>query len=254
MQEALEVEFDTVAAWTEEAVAELGTDFAIPAACRGSGRPADLAWLADGLELTDGDRFLDAGSGLGGPTAWLVTEYSWRWRGPVVLAEPMVHAATASVRLFGHPAVAAWTEELPLADGTVDAAWALGVLDTVPDKRAVLTELHRVLRPGGRLGLLVLVARGERAGDLESNSFPTDVDLHRDLAATGFRVHDRVEASTLPDAPPAWTRRADAVESFLADRHADDPAWHQAQEQTAVLGGLLDSRDVVIVLLRCERV
>ncbi|WP_433803606.1 class I SAM-dependent methyltransferase [Actinomycetospora sp. CA-084318] len=252
MQEALEVEFDTVAAWTEEAVAELGTDYAIPAACRGSGRPADLAWLADGLELTDGDRFLDAGAGLGGPTAWLVTEYSWRWRGPVVLAEPMVHAATASVRLFGHPAVAAWTEELPLADDDVDAAWALGVLDTVPDKRAVLTELHRVLRPGGRLGLLVLVARGERAAELESNSFPTDVDLHRDLAATGFRVHDRVEASTLPDAPAPWTERADTVERFLADRHADDPAWHQAQEQTAVLGGLLDSRDVVIVLLRCS--
>ncbi|MEJ2870559.1 class I SAM-dependent methyltransferase [Actinomycetospora sp. OC33-EN08] len=252
MQEALEAEFDTVAAWTERAVAELGSDHAIPAACRGSGRPADLAWLADGLELHDGDRFLDAGSGLGGPTAWLATEYSWRWRGPVVLAEPMVHAAAASVRLFGRPALAAWTEELPLRDDCVDAAWALGVLDTVPDKRAVLTELHRVLRPGARLGLLVLVARGERAAEMESNSFPTDVDLHRDLAATGFRVHDRIEAAALPDAPPEWTRRAEAVDEVVARDHADDPRWQQAEDQTRLLGGLLDSRDVVIVLLRCS--
>ncbi len=68
---AMEAEFDTVAEWTEQAVRELGRGYAIPAACRGSGSPADLAWLAERLDLRGDDRFLDAGGGLGGPAAWL---------------------------------------------------------------------------------------------------------------------------------------------------------------------------------------
>jgi SAM-dependent methyltransferase len=248
----LEAEFDTVAAWTEQAVAELGAEHAIPAACRGSGRPSELAWLAEFLDLRDDERFLDAGAGLGGPTAWLAGEYAARWRGPVVLAEPMAHAAAASRRLFGLPAVAAWSEHLPLPDDAVDAAWCLGVLDTTDDARALLTELHRVLRPGGRLGLLQLVARGALSEELASNDFPTDVSLHRDLAATGFRVHDRIDASSLPDAPPEWARRADAVDAVVARDHGDHPDYVEAERQQGILGRLMAAKEVVTVLLRAR--
>jgi SAM-dependent methyltransferase len=249
---ALEAEFDTVAAWTEAAVAELGEDHAIPAACRGSGSPADLAWLAEGLDLHDGDRFLDAGSGLGGPTAWLIREYADRWTGPVVLAEPMPHAAAASRRLFGRPAVAAWSEHLPLADDSVDAAWCLGVLDTTEEKRALLAELHRVLHPGGRLGLLVLVARRELSEELASNSFPTDESLVGDVEATGFRVLDRCDAASTAAAPDEWRRREEAVDAVITRDHADDPAHREAEQQHAILGRLMDAGEVVSVLLRAR--
>jgi arsenite methyltransferase len=44
-------------------------------------------------------------------------------------------------------------EELPFADASFDAIISNGVIDLIPDKDAVFSELHRVLRPGGRIQL-----------------------------------------------------------------------------------------------------
>ncbi|GAC67952.1 class I SAM-dependent methyltransferase [Gordonia soli] len=45
-------------------------------------------------------------------------------------------------------------ERLPFADGTFDAALSTFTLCTVPDARAALSEIRRVLRPGGTLHFL----------------------------------------------------------------------------------------------------
>jgi ubiquinone/menaquinone biosynthesis C-methylase UbiE len=42
-------------------------------------------------------------------------------------------------------------DELPLADGSADAAVSSLVLCSVPDQARALAELNRVLRPGGEL-------------------------------------------------------------------------------------------------------
>ncbi len=49
--------------------------------------------------------------------------------------------------------VIASLEQLPLADSSFDAVISTQVLEHVPDPGAVLRELNRVLRPGGRLWL-----------------------------------------------------------------------------------------------------
>ncbi len=240
MTETLEDEFDLVARWTEEAVAELGPDHAMAAACRGSGSPASLAWLAEALGVSTTDRMLDAGSGVGGPAAWLAEN-----AGVVpVCVEPMRGAARASRRLFGLPAVAANGRALPFPDGTFDAAWCRGVLDTAADKAALLAEVRRVLGPEGRLGLLAFLAAGPRPRPLplplpEGNEFSTEDELRALLDAAGFRIRRTAPAGPLSDAPASWRARADRVEEVLAERHGGDPRWESAEEQSARIGTLI---------------
>lgn len=236
--EALEDEFDLVARWTEEVVAELGPDHAIAAACRGSGSPASLAWLAEALEVPHAARMLDAGSGVGGPAAWLAQRFGVT----PVCAEPMPGAARASRRLFGLPAVVAAGQALPFRTGAFDAAWCLGVLDTAGDKAGLLAEVRRVLGGTGRLGLLAFVADDGGTGGLPlpaGNDFPTDAALRALLDAAGFAVLQTVPAASLRDAPVAWQARADRVEEVLAARHAGDPRWTESQEQSARIGALI---------------
>src|SRR5918998_1383635 len=91
---AQEIEFDLLASWTEDAVRELGPEYAIPAGCRGSGSPSDLAWLAEALVIGRETRVVDVGSGVGGPAGWLADHFGAQ----PVCVEPMRSAAAAGRR------------------------------------------------------------------------------------------------------------------------------------------------------------
>jgi arsenite methyltransferase len=56
-------------------------------------------------------------------------------------------------------------ESLPLEDASVDVVISNGVIDLVPDKDAVLAEIDRVLRPGGRLQIADVVIQEEVSED-----------------------------------------------------------------------------------------
>ena len=56
-------------------------------------------------------------------------------------------------------------ESLPLPNESVDVVISNGVIDLVPDKDAVFSELDRVLRPGGRLQLADVVIHTEVSED-----------------------------------------------------------------------------------------
>ena len=249
--DAQEIEFDLLAGWTEDAVRELGPEYAIPAGCRGSGSPSDLAWLAEALLVGSDTRIADVGSGVGGPAAWLADHF-----GPQpVCVEPMQAAAAAGRRLFGLPTVVAGAEALPLTCGALDAVECLGVLCTIPQPQrpAALRELRRVLRPEGDLGLLVFVARGPLPGPLpEGNDFPTEEALLELLDETGFTVVQTMESDGLAQAPVAWQERADAVDALLARRHGDDPRWQRAEEQTARISRLIGGGHVRPLLVHAR--
>lgn len=238
--EAMEAEFETVAGWTEEAVRALGPEYAIPAGCRGTGSEAALRWLADRLDLSAGTRMLDSGAGVGGPAGWLAAERGVR----TVCAEPMAAAVRASRRLFGLPSVVALGQRLPFADASFDAEWCLGVLCTTSDKAGALGELRRVLRPGGRLGLLVFVADGPLTPPLpEGNEFPSEEELLGLVEDAGFALQETSEAD-LGDSPAEWSERADAVDAEVERRHGDDRAFRQAQENAKRVGRMLSAGEL----------
>jgi SAM-dependent methyltransferase len=249
--EAQEIEFDLLATWTEDAVRELSPEYAIPAGCRGSGSPADLAWLAEALQVGPDTRVVDVGSGVGGPAAWLADHFGTQ----PVCVEPMRGAAAAGRRLFGLPTVVAGAEALPLRSGVFDAVECLGVLCTIPrpQRPAVVRELCRILRDEGDLGLLVFVARGELPGPLpEGNDFPTEDALHALLDDAGFTVVQSMESDGLAQAPVAWQERADAVDDLLAHRHGGDPRWQRAEEQTARISRLIGGGHVRPLLVHAR--
>ena len=55
MSDAMAAEFDTVAEWTAQVALDLGRDFHLPAACRGSGGPGALDWLIRALACHFGE-------------------------------------------------------------------------------------------------------------------------------------------------------------------------------------------------------
>ena len=63
-------------------------------------------------------------------------------------------------------------ESLPVEDASVDVVISNGVIDLVPDKSAVFTEIDRVLRPGGRLQVADVVIHKEVSEDARK-----DIDL-----------------------------------------------------------------------------
>jgi ubiquinone/menaquinone biosynthesis C-methylase UbiE len=241
---AMAAEFGDFADWTADAVEQLGAGHAIPAACRGSSSPAALAWLAEACELAPGDTLLDVGAGVGGPAAWAAERFGVR----PILVEPMLSACRAADRLFGLPVVTADGGRLPLRSGTADVGWCLGVLCTVEDKTALLGELHRVLKPGASLGLLVVVSRTQRQLPApDGNHFPTQCELDGLLAVAGFEVLEQIACPGA--APLSWSRRVEQVAAAVAAKHQTDEAYALAARQTECLDRLLTAGQVSLELI-----
>lgn len=121
------------------------------------------------------------------------------------LAERAAERAPVPVRVVDGVA-----EALPAADGEFDTAVVTLVLCSVTDQLRALRELHRVLRPGGRLVFWEHV-RAERSpltvvqDVLDRTVWPLAVggchvgrDTASEITAAGFTV-ERMERSRMPD-------------------------------------------------------
>ena len=105
--------------------------------------------------LAQGERVVDVGSGAGfdsfiaalqiGPTGKVAG---------VDMTEEMLsksRSTAAKLEITNVEFRQGLAEDLPIDDGWADVVISNGVINLCADKRAVFSELHRVLRPGGHL-------------------------------------------------------------------------------------------------------
>jgi arsenite methyltransferase len=122
---------------------------------------ASLQHPIEWLDIPQGGIALDVGSGPGSVTASLAEA-----AGPDGLAlgvDISVPMLARAVRAEAGPQVGflrADAQRLPFRDQTFDAVVSIAVLQLMPDPFAALSEITRVLRPGGRLALMVPIVRG----------------------------------------------------------------------------------------------
>lgn len=110
--------------------------------------------LREILEPAPGERLLEIGPGTG---YYSLPVAEWLGSGRLdifdIQQEMLDHTMKrATERGAGNiTATQGDAQELPYADATFDAAYLVTVLGEIPDQRAALHELVRVVRPGGRI-------------------------------------------------------------------------------------------------------
>jgi arsenite methyltransferase len=119
----------------------------------------------------------------------------------VDISEPMLARA---VRAAAGPQVGflrADAQKLPFRDETFDAAISVAVLQLVPDPAAALAEIARVLKPGGRVAVMIPTLR-------------PPVDLWRHLPTGGAHIFGEDEVGDILEACGFASVRVKSIGTF----------------------------------------
>lgn len=139
--------------------------------------------------LGRGDRVVDVGSG-GGFDSFVAAELvgpEGRVVGVDMTPEMLAKSRqTAQIIGLGHVEFRdGLAEDLPVEDGWADVVISNGVLNLTADKPRVFAEIHRVLKPGGRLQFADIGVGGEVPEEASC-----DIELWTDCIAGGLSADD----------------------------------------------------------------
>ena len=165
------------------------------------GREATLE-LARLTGITPRMRVLDVGGGLGGPARTLASEFGCAVEVLDLTEEfcrtgEMLTARTGSSDLvsFRHGSAL----DMPYSNASFDLVWTQHSSMNIADKERLYAEIHRVLKPGGRLA------------------------LHETLAGPVSPIHFPVPWARQPEI--SFLRPAEEVRTLLKDTGFEELAW-----------------------------
>ncbi|HEY1934990.1 MAG TPA: methyltransferase domain-containing protein [Acetobacteraceae bacterium] len=219
---------------------------------------AMVSALLDAMAPRPGERILDVGCGSGALDRLAARRFPGN---PIVAtdvnpflqreASALTQAAGLSDAIEFRPGNA---EALPFPDASFDCAFTVTVFEECDADRA-LRELWRVLRPGGRAGVIVraidlpqwwnlplpdaLRARAETPPQSVSARGVADASLYRRMRAAGFDNLVCFPSLVTLDRPdgPIWHYRQDHVLSLLTPE--ETATWHALTEAARRVGVLM---------------
>ncbi len=162
------------------------------------GRVATEIFL-DQLNITADDHVLDIGCGLGGASRFAAQQYGCRVTG-IDLTDEYVKTGDVLCAWVGLNHLITLENgdatATPYPDGTFDASYMMHVGMNIADKQSLASELHRILRPGGRLGIYDVMRVGSGAlrfpvpwaTNPEESEVSSPEEYKVSLEAAGFRV------------------------------------------------------------------
>jgi ubiquinone/menaquinone biosynthesis C-methylase UbiE len=182
----------------------------------------DLIELA---ELRPGEHVLDVACGTG-----VVTRLAAERVGESAVAGVDVNPGMLEVARSAAPDLAiewheASAEALPFGDATFDIVLCQMGLQFFPHRQGALREMHRVLRPGGRVVLNVPGPKPELFAILEQALRRHGAPEAGGFVSTVFSLHDPEEVCALLEGAGFTDTRARSKREMLRVPHSEDFLW-----------------------------
>jgi SAM-dependent methyltransferase len=172
--------------------------------------------LIDHLGIAPGDVLVDLACGAGGPGLWAAQASGATLTG-IDPTESGLSAAGRRAEVVGMSDQATFQrgtfEATHLGDASVDAVMTIEAFQYAPDKRAALMEFARILKPGGRVGIVCFEVDPTKVIGVPILGVDPVPDYSPLLRAAGFTI-DAYEET------PGWAERVYGTFSSLIEATA----------------------------------